>query len=172
MQETKIVTAPTDLLTVNDVKAALAVTYTDDDMLLTSLITSARLALEKYLGVAIGTQTLKTLVDLNGWEEFEIPYGPVTTLTTAKYKSDFGEYTLAIALDDYDVDGLDFKKFVPFTSGRWELTYEAGYATLPADLKTGWIRLVNWYYENRGDTGTLPEDVKRDVITYKRFNTL
>lgn len=169
MLETKVTGAVvSELLTASDVKDALRITFTDDDTYITGLIVSARQAIEKYCGIAIGAQTITCTVDLNAWEEVEIPYGPIDTVT-ASYKSDFNEYTTAIAFEDYDTDGEDYKTFTPFTSGRWKLVYDCGYTTLPADLKNAWLRLIAWYYENRGDTGTIPASLKPELINYRRL---
>lgn len=169
MLQTKVITSPEELLLVADVKAALAVTFTDDDTLLESLISASRETIEKYCGISIGSQSRECYVDINQWEEMEIPFGPVISLDAVSYKSDYGEYTAALSGEDYDSDGVDFLTFTPFTSGRWKLEYTAGYETLPNDLKNYWIRLVAWYYENRGDQGNIPEVLKKDFNSYKRL---
>lgn len=171
MQQTKILTdVSKEWLTGVDVKEALRISFDDDNQYIKELINGARKAIEKYCGITIGTQTLKTVMDCHGYDEVEIPFGPVQSLTTVKYKTDFGEYTTNT--DDYDTDGLEFKTFIPFITGRWELTYTAGYSAIPYDLKSCWIRLVGFYYENRGDMDTIPKNIKNDLINYKRLGHL
>lgn len=170
MFESKVTTGVTsELLTASDIKDAMRITFTDDDTYLGDLIKAARQAIEKHCSISIGTQTITSILDVNGWEEIEIPYGPLISLTTVSFKSDFDTYTAAVVSEDYDSDGVDFATFTPFTSGRWKLIYQAGYTTLPDDLKNYWIRLVSWYYENRGDVGKIPEAMKSDLINYKRL---
>ena len=170
MFESKVTTGvTTELLELADVTDSMRITFGDDDAVLTSLIKSARQAIEKHCGISIGTQTITSIIDLNSWEEIEIPFGPVQSITSVHVKTDFAEFTAAIASEDYDSDGVDFSTFTPFTSGRWKLVYQAGYTELPDDLKNYWIRLVSWYYENRGDVGTIPATLKADVINYKRL---
>jgi uncharacterized phiE125 gp8 family phage protein len=171
MWQTKIVTDVTkEWLTSVDVKEALRISFDDDNQYIKELINGARKAIEKHCGISIGTQSLQSILDCFGYEEIEIPFGPVQTLSTVKYKTSYGEYTTNT--DDYDVDGLEFKTFTPFITGRWELTYTAGYSTIPYDLKNAWIRLVGYYYENRGDMDSIPANIKKDLINYKRLGHL
>lgn len=171
--ETKIVTDNTsELLSLSDCKTALRISHSEDDAFLGDLITAARSAIEKFCVIAIGTKTIKTLADVNGWEQMPIPHPPIQTVSTVKYKSDYNQYELAVFGEDYDVDGLDRKTFVPFSNGRWELTYTAGYSTLPDDLKNYWIRLIAFYYENRGESSSIPDDLKRDLINYRQLDWL
>lgn len=170
MVATKVtVDVASELLSVADVKSHLLITFTDHDTYLGDAVTSARKAIEKYCGISIGEKTVKAIIDVDAFEEIEIPLAPVISVTTVRYKSDIAEYTTAVASEDYDTDGLDFLTFTPFTQGRWELTYQAGYETLPEDLKTYWMRLVSWYFENRGDQGNIPETIKKDLDPYRRL---
>lgn len=170
MFESKVTTAvASELLTAADIKDAMRITFTDDDTLLGDLIKAARQAIEKHCSISIGTQTITSTLDLNGWEEIELPFGPVQSITTVTYKSDFATYSAAIASEDYDTDGVDYLTFTPFTSGRWKIVYQTGYSTLPDDLKSFWIRLVTFYYENRGDSGKIPDYLQKELINYKRL---
>lgn len=171
MWQTKILTdVSKDWLTGIDVKEALRISFEDDNQYIRELIGASRKAIEKHCGISIGTQTLKTIFDLNGYEEVEIPYGPVQSISTVKYKTGYGEYTTNE--DDYDTDGIDFKTFIPFITGRWELTYVAGYSTIPYDLKSIWVRLVGYYYENRGEVDSIPANIKKELLNYKRLTYL
>lgn len=171
MWQTKIVTDVTkDWLSGYDVKEALRISFDDDNQYIRDLINAARKAIEKHCGISIGTQSLKSILDLNGYEEVEIPYGPVQSISAIRYKTGYGEYTTNE--DDYDTDGLEFKTFIPFITGRWEITYTAGYTTIPYDLKNAWVRLVGYYYENRGETDGIPTNIKKDLLNYKRLGHL
>lgn len=171
--ESKIITDVTsELLSLSDVKTALRVSHSEDDAYLGSLITAGRQAIEKYCSISIGTKTIKTLVDLRGWEQMVIPYPPIQMVTTVKYKSDYGEYQNALFGEDYDIDGIDAKMFVPFSKGRWELSYTAGMTVLADDLKTYWTRLIAFYYENRGESQSIPDEIKRDLINYRQLDWL
>lgn len=169
MIETRIITdVSKDWLTTVDVKEALRISYDDDNMLLKDIINAARKSIEKYCSISIGTQTLRTTIDCIGWDEYEIPYGPVQTLTTVKIK----ENNTYVTSNEYTTDGQEYYTFIPYLTGRWQLTYSAGYSTIPSDLKNYWMRLVAYYYENRGESQTIPTELRRDLINYRRLYIL
>lgn len=74
--------SPTEPVTLTQLKAQLYITFTDDDTLLTSLITQARKAIENYCNISIVTQLVILTADL--YDEWELPYGPVTGITSVK----------------------------------------------------------------------------------------
>lgn len=146
-------TGATEFLTLTQLKAHLQITYTDDDTYLTELITACRQALEMFCNISLVTKTVTLLADL--YCEREIPYGPVSTFTSASLKTGTGEYTAQTANTGFEVDGIDngFKLFKPFSSGRWKLVYTAGYASgkVPKDLITDLKRICGYCYEHKGD---------------------
>lgn len=77
--------SPTEPVTLAQLKAQLYITFTDDDTLLTSLITQARKAIENYCNISIVTQLVVLTADL--YDEWELPYGPVTGITSVKTRS-------------------------------------------------------------------------------------
>lgn len=170
MVETKIITDVTkDWLTSYDVKESLRIDFNDDNYVIKNMVNGARKAIEKFCSISIGTQTLKTLVDLEYFEEIELPYGPIGSVTSVKLKSATGSY---VSSTEYEIDGLDFKTFKPYQTGRWEITYTAGYNPIPEDLKLFWLRLVAFYYENRGEQSSIPTDMKNDLKNYRRLYVL
>lgn len=169
MIETRIITDVTkDWLTTVDVKEALRISFDDDNMYLKDIINAARKSIEKYCSISIGSQTLVTTMDCNGFEEYEIPYGPVTFIQSVKIK-DNNSYTTST---DYTTDGLEYVTFIPNYSGRWQIRYTAGYSTIPNDLKNYWMRLVGYYYENRGESNSIPTELRRELINYRRLYIL
>ena len=146
-------TGAVEFLTPTQLKAHLQITYTDDDTYLTSLITECRQALEMFCNISLVSKTVTLLADL--YCERELPYGPVTTFTSASLKTGTGEYTPQVANTDYEVDGIanGFQVFRPFSSGRYKLTYTAGYAAakVPKDLILDLKRICGYCYEHKGD---------------------
>jgi hypothetical protein len=143
----------TEVITLTELKEHLQITYTDDDPYLTALITSCRQATEKYCNISLVEKTVTLLGDLHC--ELELPYGPVSSLTSADLKSGTGGYATQTANTDYELDGLTdgFQRFNPFTSGRWKLVYEAGYTSTDTlqDLILDIKRICGYCYENKGD---------------------
>lgn len=173
MTQTKIVTdISKEYLSSQDVKDALKINYSDDNTYIKDIINGARKNIEKYCSISIGLQTLQTIIDVNAYEEYEIPFGPVVSISNIKIKTAAATYATATANTDYETDMLDFKTFTPYTAGRWQINYTAGYQTIPLDLKSVWIRLVAYYFENRGEMDNIPNTIRRDLMNYKRLYVL
>jgi uncharacterized phiE125 gp8 family phage protein len=159
MYSVKVKTAvTTELVSLADAKSHLRIDSSDEDTLLTALVAQCIRRIENYCSVSIGAQTRIWTYDSDGDEE-EIPYGPITSITSAKLLTD--ATTVPVTYDTYEegdywcTDGEDFKTFEPFATGRWKLEYVCGYtsATLPADLKLAILHEIAYRYENRGDKG-------------------
>lgn len=146
-------TGATEVLTLDQLKEHIQVTYTEDDNYLTELITACRQAIEQFCCISLVSKTVTVLADL--YCERELPYGPVATLTSASLKTNTGTYTAQTANTDYELDGIanGFQIFRPFVSGRWKLAYTAGYdaAKLPQDLILDLKRICGYCYEHKGD---------------------
>lgn len=165
-------TQPTELITVGDVKLALAITYSDDDTLLEDLITRARHLIENYCTIAIGSQEKTWTIDASSHQEYPIPYGPVISVDDVAEKTDFNQYTSLVIYEDYDVESL--LTWTPFIGGRFKIEYTTGYTTLPEGLKDAWITQVVHLYEHRGDEAQpgLCQMAKDKATPYKNYSWL
>lgn len=143
--------SPTEPITLTQLKAHLQITYTDDDTYLTDLIVACRQALERFCNISLATKVITLLADY--YCERELPYGPVTTFTSASLKTATGTYTAQTANTDYEIDGITggFQIFRPLSTGRYKLVYTAGYATVPKDLILDLKRICGYCYEHKGD---------------------
>lgn len=151
MFDIKHVTQPSEAVTTTEVKRKLGITYTDDDTLLGEFITTARQQVERYCGIAIGSQTKEWWFDACDGYEYPIPYPPIISVDTVSLKTDLATYTTKTVSTDYDTDGAINKTFKPFTSGRWKVAYTCGYTTVPQALKDAIETQVVHLYEHRGD---------------------
>lgn len=146
-------TGAIEIMTLTEFKAHLQITYTDDDTYLTFLIKAVRQAVERYCNISMVTKTVTLIGDFHC--EFELPFGPVTTLTSASLKTGAGEYTVKTVNDDYELDGITggFQIFKPLTCGRWKLVYTVGYSSFSTvqDLILDCKRIGGYCYENKGD---------------------
>lgn len=125
----------TEPLSLDDAKNWCRVDISDDDALITSLITAARIMCEQYVGLLF-TQRQVTAILQNGLGDIDLPYGPVSG--DAVY-SDMDGNTLT-----------DYKICTPMCE-RIKAVYTGGYSALPGNLRTALLNQVAWMYENRGD---------------------
>lgn len=180
----KIITAPTDPVTLAQARLHLRVTDTSEDALITSLITAARQYCEHYTRRAIGAQTLEiALEEFPDDDEIELPMSPVTAITYVKYIATDGTLTTlssgSYSLDDYS----HVSRVLLAYNTCWPLTqdvdnavfirYVAGATTTPATVIAAMKLMIGHLYENResvvvGPTvAELPMAVKSLLDTYK-----
>jgi hypothetical protein len=129
--------ASAEPLTLADAKAAMKVSFTDDDALITDLCTAARQWLENYTGVALRPKTVKVVVEMASDEWYQLPR-PVTGIVSV---------TLDHDCVDYKLYGDMIKVHYP---GIHEILVQCGYATAPDDMVNDLKRIVAWAYQNRG----------------------
>lgn len=184
--------SPTEPVTLAEVKAQLIITHTDDDVLLTGLITKSRRAIENYCAISIVTRTITLIADL--YTEKELPYGPVTGILAAETRSGTqgsGPVSYETSVLEWQTDGEEFKTFIPPVPGsdfnvnspyrgieekkypcRWRIVYTAGYDVVPDDLKLSVLEEIAFRYENRGnqnDKGVCSEQAQASAFPYKRL---
>lgn len=178
-------------ITASEFKSFANISYSDDDTLIGTLITSARESIEAYLKRALVTQTHIAYYKQYA-KEVMLPYQPVSSVTTVEQVADDTTTTLTANQDYYVKGNLD--KYLDFTSVNGipdghhpfdntasyglKVTYVAGYgaaSAVPQAIKDAILRLTLFYYDNRADfvTGTivgkLPISVTSLLNRYKRY---
>ena len=133
---------------------------TADDTVVTYLTKAAREAVEQYTGCSLASKTL-----VAQWDELpednviELPFGPVSSVTSVVVVDEDGTETALTTADDeyYDLGGI-WKKLqindVVLDMERLKVTYVAGYGatgcpTLPSALKTAVLKEMATQYEFR-----------------------
>ena len=131
-------------LSVTDAKSWLRVTFSTDDAVIGSLVTSARSWLEQFTGLGFGSRKMISYVTIEDYSmDFELPYGPINTVTEVYDKAQ----EVVVSTAYYEVYG---GKLRFTTTGEFKITYTAGYSSLPEPLVQDMKRLVAWGYQNRG----------------------
>lgn len=160
----RLITAPTTYpVTLAEAKLHCRVDASDEDALLTALITAATEMAEQKTGRALMTQTWEVTLDAFA-DTLELTRVPVQTVTYVKYYDTDGVLqTLSSAL--YTVSSADdfgFGKITPVYGTEWPsaiaqpdavvVRYVAGYtnaAAVPEPIKA-WIKLmINTMFDNR-----------------------
>lgn len=168
---------PVEPVSLDEVKAHLVITSTDDDDLLTDLICYSRKAVEEYCAVSLVPKTITLVADLS--KEWELPYGPVTGIQAVQTRTGgegSGPGVYATKESGWTTDGSDFLSFAPAEAGgfnpgapftghfqwgpyaspygctvsRYKIIYTAGYSTPPGPLVLAIMNEIAWRYELRG----------------------
>lgn len=181
--------SPNEPVTLAEVKAQLIITFTDDDALLTRLITQARKAIENYCAVSLVVKTITLTADL--YSDYELPYGPVTGIqgvSTPTGTQGSGPVAYETAATGWQQEGEEFVSFVPGNRGGWDwgpppprnypagpnryrIVYTTGYNPVPDDLKLAVLQQVAFLYEHRGNDPdkVMCEQAQALAFSYKRL---
>lgn len=155
-------------ITIDEAKTQLRVTFADDDMEITALITKARKYVENYCNISIVTQRIQVIACLV--DNWELPYGPVITIESVQDSAGFtgsGPVTFANTTTDWAYIGGLFGRFYGY---QYKIVYTAG-MTCPADLKDAILQVVTFLYENRGKVVDVTglQQVLTNADNYKRL---
>ena len=132
-----------------EMKNYLNVDFDTWDTLIGILISSSRTRLERYTGCSFGTKSLIATFYETA-DNIEIPYGPISEITSVKSIGDSGDKTDLTEGVDYIIIGNDFKVIKFFQTGTpIEIEYTAGYEVLPSDLKLAVMKQVAMDFEYR-----------------------
>lgn len=116
-----------------------------DDELLSMMIAGSRERLEIYTGCSLIPKRIQAVItNLCGMTS--LPAGPVTGDVTATDSE--GEEILT---DDIKLIGTKFPDLKEPLQSEMNLTYNAGYSTLPKGLKNAILAEIAYRYEHRGD---------------------
>lgn len=163
----KLVTPATPIITTAEAKAFLIVEHSADDALIDRLIASATRTVEKQTGRQLGQATWELylnrfptrIIDRNGaGGAIEIRKAPVISISEVAYTDPNGDQQTTTFLDN--VISEPAYVFPPYGES-WpstravpnavKVTFVAGYATVPEDVKTAVLLILRSLYENRGE---------------------
>lgn len=155
--------APVDLLlTLGEAKAHCRVDHSEDDILLTSLISAVTAHLDGHTGVlgrALVTQTWRS--DYAGFEDLRLPLWPVASVTSVTY-IDTADASQTIASGNYELGRDAMGAFIAAAPGfSWPQTamrvspvsvtavYGTAAVDVPSDIKAAALLMVGDLYRNR-----------------------
>jgi len=159
-------------ITLDEAKLHLKVDGSDDNTLISALITTARQLAERETGRVFITQTWQMYLDAAP-VEIEIPRPPLQSVVAITVIDDLGAETV-VSDTIYDVDtsqnspgriklknGCSWPEHRDFAS--FIIEFKAGYgdaaADVPEALKQGILQLLTHLYENRG-AEEIPKGIK------------
>lgn len=170
-----VVTEPVSLETA---KAFLRVDGTQDDAVISLLISAAREKGESISRLAFLTQTVELVLD--AWPEdltLRLRRAPLQSVTSVTYLEKEG---VQATWTDYQVDARSAVGTVTFGSvpsatlyptGAIKITYVAGYGdtatSVPSNLQMALLMLIAYWYENR-ESQDVPKNI-RDMFISARL---
>jgi len=125
-----------------DDSESLSTDFEDDDIIIADLITSARQRLEAWTGLSFIPKSYKIeFTNLAGY--FNIPFGPVTEITSLKLAEGEDELEYTTTFNNKSLKTPCYENMV--------MEYDAGYVTLPKGLKDALLSEIAYRYEHRGE---------------------
>jgi len=159
-------------------------TDTTEDTLISAMIKSARILLERRSNLALGLKTLTVLFKANEVinDSVVLPYSPFVSITTVKMVDITGTKTTLTLNTDYYKQGLtDITVFISsngagiqpgasITGQDVEVIYVCGYGAGSETLPAVWSQLIKdqvkiWYLRGDNETNQLSTEIKTAVDT-------
>ena len=154
-----IVTQPasTTSVSIADAKLHCRITDTAQDSLLTMYIQAAESFILRRRNLQLVPATFKTTLDIFPQKEIVLPVGPVQSISSFTYLNSQGD---RVAYTGYCFDNISVPARItpPYLSifpqcqnvtGSIEITWTAGFTTVPADLRAAVLLYTADRYENR-----------------------
>lgn len=139
---TDLVAEPVSL---TEAKAWMKISFSDDDLIIDGLIATARRILEGFTGLSFGVKTLTAYMCVEDkW--MDLPYGPVSAITSVTRIDGIGSTDVLVAGSDYELVG---RRVIMNQSGEFKIIYTTSF-NVPDSLKTDIKKLVAYMYQNRG----------------------
>jgi uncharacterized phiE125 gp8 family phage protein len=146
-------------LALSDLKLHLKVDLTTDDLLLEDMITAARDWCEAFTGRGLARQTIILYLD-EFPDEIELPFPPLSSVTSVAYKDSAGT-TTTLAASAYIADtdgpigrivpayGTDWPTFTEYPINPIRVTYVTGYLECPKQIVQAMLLLIGEWYAKR-----------------------
>ena len=158
-----------DLTTLANLKGWLNLTATGDDLLLARLVTSASAFVESWLGRAVGLADYVETRDGTGGSTLAFAVGPVQSVTALSIDGNG-----VAASPDGIAPGYVFspsrlaligRRFRPGLANV-TISYQAGYATVPADIEQAVIALAALRYRERERIGLASKGLAGETTSF------
>ena len=154
-------------VSLEEAKLHLRVDGTEEDALISALISTAREFCESFTGRSLALQTFEyiseTSFSING--TIKLPMPPLVELVFFKYLNTYGEeITLTEDSGFYVVKDVEPAVLCPMPATGWpkdvalrldavRIRFKAGYSEVPKSIKQAMLLLIGHFYENRQVTG-------------------
>lgn len=169
-----LMTAPaSEPVSLEQARLHLRLDQTQEDTLLTSLITAARMLVESQTARALITQHWQTIAKTSAAHTLALPLSPVQAVASVFAREDGNETELAAS--EWRLEG-DVLHFTNHGEGQqMRIMFRAGYGddatSVPAPLRQAILQMTAHWFENRGESfsrGTaMPAAIEALLAPYK-----
>ena len=143
----RTVTGLVEALLLPEVKTFIKVDGPDEDDLIETMITQSREILEEYLDRSMIDSDITLYASAR--QSIILPLGPVDTGTGITVRT-VADNTVI----EYDYDYLTLE-MTDTVDGTISIVYST-LANIPDGLRLGWLQVIAFLFENRGDAGSMP----------------
>ncbi len=162
----------TEPLTLAETKTYLKIENTNDDTLITSLITLVRKAAEDFLCASLITQSWKISYDKYAPSCVYLPMGPIIAITSVTVFARDGSSSVMAASTYYLTSGNRKLVFDASPIGhRIEIIYTAGYGTsgayVPSPIRYGMLAHLAAVYDGRVGDRDIPKQAVEFYLPYR-----
>jgi uncharacterized phiE125 gp8 family phage protein len=158
-----------DLTGLDNVKAYLGLATSNDDVLLARLITAISGYAQQWMGRAILSSTYNEVRNGSGSRLMAFANYPVTAVSSLKVDTNVIQPAADVVSPGYRFDGrLLYVNGGCFNKGiaNVEVSYTAGYATVPAELEQAVIELVAMRYRERDRIGHQSKSLGGETVSF------
>lgn len=134
-------------------KDHLRVDANDENSLITDMIWTAASEIEAQAGIALLSQTITFTTDEDAGQVIALPVGPIAADATATVVMINSDGTTTAIASGFWLEGLRYPtlRFADEApTERLRITYVAGHASLPTDLRQAIVEQVARLYDHRG----------------------
>jgi uncharacterized phiE125 gp8 family phage protein len=182
----KVVTPPaTEPVTLAEAKLHLRVDTSDEDALISRLISAAREQCEQEIDRSVAPQTLMLLLDAFPAGAILLPRGPVASITSVQYVDAAGALQ-TVSGANYTIDDAQIDAWLlPAYGYEWpaardqanavRVTYQSGYTACPEAIRQWILLAVGTMYATReadSDRPAVPQNFAARLLDRYRVGAL
>lgn len=162
-------------LSVDDVKQYLRIDGDSEDQTISTMISSARMAAEKYMKLSIISQKWKLTFNETTPDEVSLPYGPVTGIDSVKTIDENNVETVFASSNYYLTAGNLSIYFNEIPSDlKVQIIYNTGFsssaANVPALIKQGMLAHIAFMFDRKVFASELNSTAKNLYNFYRNIN--
>ena len=161
-----------DLTTLAKVKEWLNITTSTDDALLTRLVSAASDYIQTLLNRTIAVTAYSDILDGTGSARLMVANYPVVTVSSVKVDGLPIPASTGVGVPGYVFNGtaISMRGSYRFNEDvqNVEVSYTAGYATVPAGLEQACIELIGLRYKERDRIGISSKGLAGETITFSQ----